>query len=244
MAFFLLFAVINFLKSAFFKGITGEAQVNSAIRCHLDKKSYFLIKNITLPIDSRTTQIDHLIVSPFGIFVIETKNMRGNIYGKEEDKLWTQQLNKTHYTFQNPLHQNYKHVKTLETLLDIDIKKLHSLIVFIGKSTFKTPMPKNVTQGIAFIDFIRRKKTRCFTDTEITDILHRIENSRLSPSLKTHRNHIKNIDALKTEKPTAMNCPICGNIMILRTTQQGKAQGKQFWGCSHFPTCKTIVNIS
>ena len=77
------------LKSPWFKGWIGELQVNLLTKFSLDKNVYRLIKNVTIPADGGTTQIDHVIVSRFGVFVVETKNLRGWIFGKEGDTYWT-----------------------------------------------------------------------------------------------------------------------------------------------------------
>jgi len=131
------------LKSSWFKGIAGESIVNLSVKFLLDKEKYHLIKNVTLPTEDGSTQIDHIIVSEFGVFVVETKNMKGWIFGGPNQKLWTQKIYKHSSKFQNPLHQNYKHVKTLESLLGLNEQQVHSVIVFIGDSTFKTEMPSN-----------------------------------------------------------------------------------------------------
>ena len=121
-------------KSAWFKGVIGEFIVNVASKLMLDKKEYRLIKNVTLPTEDGTTQIDHVIVSKYGIFVVETKNMKGWIFGDPKQSTWTQKIFKHTSKFQNPLHQNFKHVKTMEALLDLSDQQIHSLIVFVGES--------------------------------------------------------------------------------------------------------------
>ena len=75
-----LFIVVAIIKSAWFKGVIGELLVNFLLSKFLDKEQYHLIKNVTLPTDDGTTQIDHIVVSQFGVFVIETKNMKGWIF--------------------------------------------------------------------------------------------------------------------------------------------------------------------
>ncbi len=80
-----LFLLIAFFKSARFKGAMGEWAVNLASSLALNKHDYHLIKDVTLPTeDGGTTQIDHIIVSRYGIFVVETKNMQGWIFGGEQ----------------------------------------------------------------------------------------------------------------------------------------------------------------
>ncbi|MDX1757907.1 MAG: nuclease-related domain-containing protein [Marinobacter sp.] len=69
------------IKSSWFKGKLGEFLVNASARLFLDKNRYHLIKNVTLPTEDGTTQIDHIIVSRYGVFVVETKNMKGWIFG-------------------------------------------------------------------------------------------------------------------------------------------------------------------
>ncbi|SGZ78574.1 hypothetical protein BTHERMOSOX_158 [Bathymodiolus thermophilus thioautotrophic gill symbiont] len=113
------FVIITLLKSAWFKGVFGEFIVNLSAKLLLDKRKYHLIKNITLPTEDGSTQIDHIIVSEYGIFVVETKNMKGWIFGGLNQKIWTQKIYKYSGKFQNPLHQNYKHTKVLEALLKL-----------------------------------------------------------------------------------------------------------------------------
>lgn len=191
-----LIVLIGILKSSWFKGMIGEFLVNISAKWLLDKNKYHLIKNVTLPTPDGTTQIDHIIISVYGIFVIETKNMKGWIFGKENQRTWTQKIYRHSNKFQNPLHQNYKHVKTIEHLLGVNDNQVHSLVVFVGDSTFKTKMPENVTYGSGYAKYIKSKKQPVLSPTEVSSIITKIEEGRLSQSFKTHRehvNHVKNI---------------------------------------------------
>lgn len=103
--------LVKFLKP-FLKGKIGEFAVRTHVKLYLDKENYILLNDCTLPDEqNQTTQIDHILLSPYGIFVIETKNYKGWIFGGEHQKIWTQKIYKKSYKFQNPLHQNYKHQK-------------------------------------------------------------------------------------------------------------------------------------
>ncbi len=239
---FLILAVL--LKSAWFKGIFGEFIVNVSAKLMLDKNEYHLLKNVTLPTEDGTTQIDHVIVSVYGIFVVETKNMKGWIFGNPKHRTWTQKIYKHTSKFQNPLHQNYKHVKTLESLLGLTDQQIHSVIVFVGDSTFKTKLPSNVTYGMGYVRYIKTKTERVLTPLEVENIVVRIETGRLTPSFKTQREHVKHIKTIVTEKQNKTTCPKCGNEMVLREAKRGANIGKQFWGCSKFPKCRTVVNIT
>ncbi len=188
------------LKSPWFKGWIGELQINLITKFFLDKNVYCLIKNVTIPADMGTTQIDHVIVSCFGVFAVETKNLRGWIFGKEGDAYWTQKLYRHTKKFQNPLRQNYKHTKTLSEILAIPHDKIRSVVVFTGDSTFKTEMPENVTGARGYIRYIRSQITPVLTESEVKKIVNVIGEKRLAPGLKTHFHHVNHVKDIKAGK--------------------------------------------
>lgn len=238
----LLLAILSFLKTPFMKGVIGEALVNLAAALFLDKNIYRLFKNVTLPTVDGTTQVDHVIVSPYGIFIIETKNMKGWIFGGEHQKTWTQKIYRHTNKFQNPLHQNYKHTHTLQSALALTPDKLFSVVVFIGDSEFKTPMPENVVYAGSYIRYIKSKQQPILTETEVAAICRKLESGRLKPSIKTHVEHVKHVrNIVEQKQQQAENaCPKCGRPMVLRTAKSGENQGNQFWGCSGFPRCRAV----
>lgn len=236
-----IFMIIGLIKTSWFKGVLGEFIVNLLTKISLDKDTYHLIKDVTLPTEKGSTQIDHIIVSKYGIFVVETKNMKGWIFGSENQKKWTQQIFKHRNQFQNPLHQNYKHTKTLASLLSIDESKIYSLVVFIGDSKFKTAMPNNVTQGTGYIKYIKSKTVEVFSETEVDSIIEMIERGKLDRSFATNRQHVKHLKQINAEKENHPHCPKCESSMILREVKKGQHIGKKFWGCQHFSKCRGAV---
>ena len=235
--------IVAFFRTPWGKGIIGEFLVNTATNLKLDKNKYHLIKNVTLPTEDGTTQIDHIIVSEYGIFVVETKNMKGWIFGDEKQKYWTQKIYKHTNKFQNPLHQNYKHIKTIQNALGIESNKIFSVIVFTGDSTFKTDMPENVKHGIGYIDYIKSKTLKIISKEEVSKIISLIESGRLSRSFKTHREHVKHVKNIVKEKEQKNLCPKCGNALVLRVAKRGVDAGKQFYGCSNYPKCKYTAQV-
>lgn len=235
--------LLGVIKSSWFKGIVGEFIINTLARAILDKEKYHLIKNVTLPTENGSTQIDHVIVSKYGLFVVETKNMKGWIFGSEHQKKWTQQIFKYRKQFQNPLHQNYKHTKTLAKLLILEESKLHSLVVFIGSSTFKTAMPANVTQGFGYVKYIKSQTSEVLTKAETQTIIESIENNRLERSFKTNRDHVNHVRQLVDEREKIPCCPKCQAAMVLRESKKGKNIGNKFWGCIRYPQCRGTVNV-
>ena len=93
----------------------------------LSSKKYFVINDLLFEkANGNTTQIDHVVVSPYGVFVIETKNISGYIYGSENSSTWTRHwkgyapggvYKQDTRTFDNPIHQNEAHVKALAQIL-------------------------------------------------------------------------------------------------------------------------------
>lgn len=191
----ILLVLIIIIRTPWFKGIVGEFIVNMLTILFLDKKEYKLIKNVTLPTKDGTTQIDHIIVSRYGVFVVETKNMKGWIFGDERQRTWTQKIFKHTSKFQNPLYQNYKHTQTLKKLLDLTDEKVFSLVAFIGESTFKTHMPPNVTEGVGYLRYIKSKTQEVLSLSETHEIVSKIKDVRFKASLKTNRDHVNNLIA-------------------------------------------------
>ena len=114
------------------KGWLGEKQTQLGTFIKLDGKTYKRFHNLVVSTKNGTTQIDHVFLSRFGIFVVETKNYNGWIFGSESQKSWTQVLHKKKSTFQNPLHQNYRHTKALSEHLKIEHSKIHSCSLVFG----------------------------------------------------------------------------------------------------------------
>lgn len=239
-----LLILVSIIKTPWFKGVMGEFVINVFAKWKLDADVYHLIKNVTLPTEDGTTQIDHIIVSVYGVFVVETKNLRGWIFGSANQKSWTQKIYKHTNTFQNPLHQNYKHTKTLQSLLDLEDKQLHSVIVFIGESEFKTDMPDNVTYGMGYIRYIQSKTEQVLSPKQVIEITQAIEDGRLARTFKNHREHARHVQNIVREKEKQNLCPKCGSEMVLRETKKGNNAGKPFWGCSAFPKCRSVVAVS
>jgi hypothetical protein len=177
------------------KGVFGEALVRFSARLRLPAETYHPIHNVTLPTPDGTTQIDHLFVSRFGIFVVETKHLKGWIFGGEHQARWTQKIFKKSFRFQNPLHQNHKHVKALEAMLDLPSEAIHSVVVFTGGSTFKSPMPGNVTEGGGYVTYIQSFGEPVLSELQVRHAISIIQAGRLEPTWKTHRQHVQQLKA-------------------------------------------------
>ncbi|HAS6131180.1 NERD domain-containing protein [Vibrio parahaemolyticus] len=238
-----LLLIVSVFKSRWLKGVFGEFLVNRLLS-KLPESDYTLIKDVTLPTSDGTTQVDHIVVSKYGIFVVETKNMKGWIFGSARQKQWTQKIYRHSSKFQNPLHQNYKHIKALETLLGCSEEHLHSVVVFIGDSTFKTEMPPNVTYARGSIRYIQKFNEVVFSDKDYARLTESINQIKLKRGVITDLKHRKHVKEVVTSKASSNQCPRCGSEMVLRETKRGENIGKQFWGCSTFPKCRAVKQFN
>nr|WP_237440481.1 NERD domain-containing protein [Alcanivorax sp. DP30] len=236
----LVVVVISILKSPGVKGALGEIKVRSSLSVgSITGGEQKIFHNLVLPAPDGTTQIDHVVLSTRGIFVIETKNMTGWIFGGVRQKEWTQVLYKKKFKFKNPIHQNYKHVKALESFLEVDKSYIVSVVVFAGKSKFKNRMPDNVIPLWKLRSFIRSHVDGVLSDSEIQKFESLLNTTNLSSKART-KEHIKNIQA-NMHNPI---CARCGKEMVLRTAAKGTNRGGKFWGCSAYPACKGTRDIN
>jgi len=190
---FLRFLLDLFMEPPSIKGWIGEKQVDLSTWLFLDNAIYSRLSNVTIGIDGGTTQIDHVILSVFGIFVVETKNMGGWIFGSERDAQWTQKLFKKMYRFQNPLRQNYRHTKALAEQFGIPEHYLFSIVAFVGEAELKTEMPPNVTHMGGLVRYIKSKTVAIISPEEVARIRASIEGQRINPGLATHVEHVRNL---------------------------------------------------
>jgi hypothetical protein len=221
------------------KGFVGEAMGSLAGKLFLDKETYFSVNNLTLQTNNGTTQIDHVIASRHGIFVVETKNYQGWIFGSEKQAEWTQSLpGGRKFNFQNPLRQNYRHIKALSEFLGLPENKFHSVVMFWGESEFKTEMPPNVIAR-GYATYIKSKTDVLFSDDEVRQLVDALKTGRLPTGLfqglETRRQHL---DSLKERHDSTTRCPKCGADLVERLVKSGERAGQKFLGCSAFPKCR------
>lgn len=220
------------------KGWIGETVGAISQKLLLDPKIYFPLNNITLQTANGTTQIDHIIVSKYGIFVIEAKNMAGWIFGDAKSAQWTQSLFGKKYRFQNPLHQNYRHTKALQEFLGVDESKLISLVMFWGECEFKTPMPDNVRCS-GYISFIKRYTATLLSDAEVQQFVAAIQSGKMPKGfVKSFETRSAHLASLNQRHSSTTHCPKCASELVLRTVKTGPKAGSEFYGCCGFPKCR------
>lgn len=169
----------------------GELLVRKALQKHFRSPNYHLLNHITLKHGDSTTQIDHILVSCFGVFVIETKNYKGWIFANPKHETWTQVLFKAKFKFQNPIHQNHRHVVAVRELLDfLPQDAIKSVVVFSGDAEFKTDMPNGVYKLPKLIDYLSSCTEELLSLNRVQFSVGRIETARMEVSGKTDVEHV------------------------------------------------------
>lgn len=173
----------------------GELAVSRALATALPPPAYHLLNSVTLPLEDGTTQIDHVLLSRFGVFVIETKHYKGWIFANAKSPTWTQVLFKRKYKFQNPLHQNFRHVKAVQALLDfLPPEHVRSAVVFTGEGEFRTPRPEGVFSMRGLVDYLKSFTEEVVSENRLQFCVGRLEWRRLALTRETdveHRNALQ-----------------------------------------------------
>ena len=247
------------------KGKLGEGLINFWIRQLLDPTVYHLIPDVTLPTADGTTQVDHVIVSRYGIFVIETKTYKGWIYGNATDSQWTQVNFRRKDRFQNPLRQNFRHTQTMAELMSLPPDFFKSMVIFVGTPQFKTEMPANVMLVKGFIRYIRSHTAPLIKDEYVPEIVaairawastvtcevkaQHVSNLRRSRSLVREREwsgpvtaatrprHVSSVHRCTVPANASGHTPACPRCGSTMLMRRSRA-GREFWGCPGFPDCR------
>ncbi|MBP5495463.1 MAG: NERD domain-containing protein [Lachnospiraceae bacterium] len=250
------------------KGNYGEYMLYNYVQKYVSEGAK-LIFNCYLPKDNgETTEVDMIMLHSSGIYVFESKNYSGWIFGSEYQNNWTQTFQggrrgaiKEH--FFNPVIQNKVHIKWIENILG-EGKPIYSVIVFSERCTLQEI---NISSSDIYV-VKRNELTRCIDDIKarkglvLSDYLIQYYYDLLHPysivdkdTKDRHINKIKeremnNIIAdaqinaqIRAGDKDNLRCPRCGGKLVLRTAQRGAHAGNQFYGCSNYPNCKFVKNI-
>ncbi len=173
----------------------GEALLSRVVQANFGPPDYHLMNHVTLQLKDGTTQVDHILVSRFGVFVIETKDYKGWIFANAKQANWTQVLFKRKFKFQNPIFQNNRHVRAVQGLLDfLPPGAIKSVVVFTGEAEFKTEIPQGVFCISGLIDYLREHTVEVMSLNRVQFCVGRIETARLAISGETDVEHVQSLE--------------------------------------------------
>ena len=221
------------------KGWLGETIIKIAIgkNGYDEKKNHYVIHDLIIEVaPGKTSQIDHIVINQNGIFVIETKNYSGRIYGTETQHEWTQvlQYGKIKNRFYNPVKQNATHIYRLEKLLETNLP-IYSVVVFI-QANIDNVRASNVIPCKNLRFFLKIHTSTSISPEKMKETYQKILEIKENSTV-TAQEHIMNIYTMQ-EKVKYNICPRCNGNLVLR---HGKYS--DFMGCENFPNCRFRKNI-
>lgn len=256
----IIVAVVLFstkLASPESKGKAGENSVAGIASSVVSKGLYgHVLQNVYVPRnDGSTSEIDVVLISTKGIFVIESKNFAGYIFGNDKNKNWTVSLyagkdwlgfKKTEkHQFYNPIWQNKAHINALRNMINVSAP-YYSVIVFSSRGELKSvayDLDKAVVlktnQLKHYLSTVQNTNPNVLSESEVDSIAASIS-QYTAVDKEAKQAHLDNIR--KKEAPGI--CPWCGGNLIIRTAKKGSNPGRQFYGCSNYPKCKFTKNIN
>ncbi|MBR5905913.1 MAG: NERD domain-containing protein [Bacteroidales bacterium] len=230
-----LFFLFRWLRPS--KGTVGERVVAGKL-VQLPKDKYRVLNNVTIPTPKGSSQIDHLVVSIYGIFVIETKNCKGWIYGGEHSEYWTQNIYGHKYQLYNPILQNTGHVRALRRVLkDYESLPIMPIVAFSGKAEIKVRVEEACVVYWSQIRWvINQFVEKRLSWSQVNEICDIVLAAQIKPCRESDIQHLIDIRSAREQKYDSIasgRCPRCGGELLLRSGKYG-----QFYGCSNYPKCK------
>ena len=233
----LAFAIWSKRTYARRRGDWTESKVAKQL-AKLPKDEYIVLNDLMLPTSYGTTQIDHVVLSLYGVYVIETKNYTGTLIGNEKSEQWEQNINGFMYKTANALRQNKAHISAVRSHASVQANvPIHNIVVFANATKFDIFHEEG--EVIYINDLIptimRLRSVEPFYTQEQVQIKANLllEKNITDPELRKQHNQAAN--AAKYERRAKIEsgiCPRCGGQLVIREGKYG-----QFYGCSNYPKC-------
>lgn len=221
------------------KGKAGEMQV-AKILSRLPHDQYMVINDLLVANNGQTTQIDHVVVSEFGIFIIETKFYQGVIYGSSDSEYWTQNIYGNRYKFWNPIFQNEGHVRKLSHILyAVPPHSFVSIVAFSEQATLRV-RDSRVMYWHQLGNAIRSHSQKCLSPEQVQQVYKTLLQANID-SEEIRKQHVRTVrEKINKHEMAVANgrCPRCGGQLVLRNGKYG-----DFYGCTNYPHCRFISKI-
>lgn len=200
------------------KGYLGEKAI-AGILSQLEPEKYTVINDVMLSVGGKTSQMDHIVVSDYGIFVIETKNYKGWILGDERNGQWTQVIYKKKHRFLNPIIQNKGHIKALQHhLSEYPDARYTSIIVFSPAADLKVTTETPVVYATQLLQTIRSYADVNLDAAAKAGISIKLGGLNIQDT-DARKQHVIDIHGKKqrsTAPSDSSSCPRCGGKLVKR----------------------------
>lgn len=184
-------------------GKNGERKVRKALEKVAKKLDGKLINDIYLPLYDNTTQIDHILIGNFGMVVVETKNIAGEIYGEKDEKYWMQILKSERKKLYNPLEQNQAHIDCIRHWLQkeqVYKVEIDSLVVFASKNCRLYTAKKLPVITIKQVQkYFKKRKFKKDASVDVDQVYNAIMKHQVTDpkKIKEHIDFVKEVSAKK-----------------------------------------------
>jgi hypothetical protein len=159
-----------------------------------------------LPLYDMTTQIDHVVIGKFGVVVVETKALNGEIYGTDKDENWTHIAGEKKSYFYNPLNQNKAHIDCIKHIFrkeNIFRVNVDSLVVFSQKTVIL-----NIPRGLPVISlpllkkYFKKSRYKQDNGVDVERVYETLMRYRVTDKekIKKHNENVKKMAQGKYEK--------------------------------------------
>lgn len=146
-------------------------RVRGRLLLRLDPRRHRVLENVYIPrLRSRgaMTQMDQVVFSVHGIFVIEIKEWSGHFYGGADERRWMRVGDGGCQTLLSPLKQNKGHLCALAKFLGLPPHLFHSVVWIRGDAKLKSRQPRNVIRsGRALVRHIARQREVLWSEEEM-----------------------------------------------------------------------------
>lgn len=224
-------------------GDYGEKKVSSLLE-DLDCEDYRVYNDLLVRNGDYTTQVDHLVISRYGVFVLETKNVHGKVYGGSNAEFWKQYLPASGYKrygftqehkLRNPIWQNNGHIKTLRKLVFGNDVPMYGIVVFPINTVINVTAEQPVMNMHNVVPYIKRyrdvvlsSEQMSFYRKRLIEVISTSESDRKEHLVNVYRNIERRNEAVVNGR-----CPRCGGNLVLKNGRYGR-----FYSCSNYPKCK------
>lgn len=227
-------------------GDIGEKHVSSFLE-YLPCEEYQVFNDLLIRDGNYTTQVDHIVISRYGVYVIETKNVHGKVYGSGNAEFWKQYLPDTGYRrygytkehqLRNPIWQNDGHIKSLRRLIFGNDLPIFGIVVFPNETEINVLAERPVLKMSEVVSYIKRQDDIILSQDQVGFYRRRLLEV-ISTTESDRKQHLENVYRSKERRDAAVasgKCPRCGGNLVLREGKYGR-----FYGCSNYPNCKYIL---
>jgi hypothetical protein len=236
-----LFILYKILRRVFRKSIgqKGELAVAKKLK-KLPEDKYWVINDLLLHNNGYSSQIDHVVVSQYGVFVIETKNFMGDITGGPNSEMWTQNIYGSKSYFRNPILQNLGHITAIRKVIgDRSHIQFQNIVLFSERARILVDRSLPVYHYRKIVPIIEGFTDEVMSRETALGVYHKLLDSNITDK-QMRKEHVTSAKETKKRRDAAVangKCPRCGGNLVLREGQYG-----QFYGCSNYPRCKYILN--